>query len=297
MHKAYLAFVIRNGTWINRGWQLPYQQEVTEGQDSLGGCTLLLGLSRTAELKRAEGSVGGNGREKTHRCCTISLDYVLGKGSRRNGFVSHYGGHCYLFLAVLDLCKESACNAGDISSVPELRGSPEEGNANPLKYSCPGKPLGQRSLVGYSPWGRKESTRLNDWHTHRGGIRGSFLEEVALEQGHQELVHCWQRKEQSTWQRALWGSGGGRGRCAPSPGNQKAAHSLSRAQNFPTGEIQREGKSQAQDQPQPLTSSLVPHPGKGMQTHPGSGREWARRWETCDQGLENNMMTLGSKWD
>ena len=32
-----------------------------------------------------------------------------------------------------------------------------EGNGNPLQYSCLEKSHGQRSLVGYSPWGRKES--------------------------------------------------------------------------------------------------------------------------------------------
>ena len=31
----------------------------------------------------------------------------------------------------------------------------EEGN--PLQYSCLENPHGQRSLVGYSPWGHKES--------------------------------------------------------------------------------------------------------------------------------------------
>ena len=32
--------------------------------------------------------------------------------------------------------KESACNAGDKGSVPELGRSPGEGNGNPLQYSC-----------------------------------------------------------------------------------------------------------------------------------------------------------------
>ena len=31
----------------------------------------------------------------------------------------------------------------------------EEGNGNPLQYSCLRNPHGQRSLVGYSPWGHK----------------------------------------------------------------------------------------------------------------------------------------------
>ena len=32
--------------------------------------------------------------------------------------------------------KESACNAGDPGSIPGLGRSPEEGNGNPLQYSC-----------------------------------------------------------------------------------------------------------------------------------------------------------------
>ena len=31
------------------------------------------------------------------------------------------------------------------------------GHGNPLLYSCQENPHGQRSLVGYSPWGCKES--------------------------------------------------------------------------------------------------------------------------------------------
>ena len=32
--------------------------------------------------------------------------------------------------------KESACNAGDLGSIPGSRRSPGEGNGNPLQYSC-----------------------------------------------------------------------------------------------------------------------------------------------------------------
>ena len=32
--------------------------------------------------------------------------------------------------------KESACNAGNLCSIPGLRRSPGEGNGNPLQYSC-----------------------------------------------------------------------------------------------------------------------------------------------------------------
>ena len=47
--------------------------------------------------------------------------------------------------------KKSACNAGDLSSIPGSGISPGEGNGYPLQYSCLENPYGQRSLVGYSP--------------------------------------------------------------------------------------------------------------------------------------------------
>ena len=53
--------------------------------------------------------------------------------------------------------KESACNAGDLGSIPGLGRSPGEGNGNPHQYSCLENPHGQRSLVGYSTWDCKES--------------------------------------------------------------------------------------------------------------------------------------------
>ena len=53
--------------------------------------------------------------------------------------------------------KNPTSNAGDASFIPGLGRSPGEGNGNPFQYSCLGKSQGQRSLVGYSPWGHKES--------------------------------------------------------------------------------------------------------------------------------------------
>ena len=63
--------------------------------------------------------------------------------------------------------KESACNAGDtgdVGLIPGLGRSPGGGNGNPLQYSCLENPHGQRSLVGYSPRGGKESD--TNEHTH-----------------------------------------------------------------------------------------------------------------------------------
>ena len=50
----------------------------------------------------------------------------------------------------------SAGDSGDAGSIPGLGRSPGGGNDNPLQCSCLGKSLGQRSLVGFSPWDHKE---------------------------------------------------------------------------------------------------------------------------------------------
>ena len=57
--------------------------------------------------------------------------------------------------------KNPACNVGDLGSIPGSGRSLREGNGNPLQYSCLEKSHGQRSLAGYSPWGRKSWTQLS----------------------------------------------------------------------------------------------------------------------------------------
>ena len=42
-------------------------------------------------------------------------------------------------------CKESACSTGDGGLIPRLGRSPEEGNGNPLQYSCLGKCMNRRA--------------------------------------------------------------------------------------------------------------------------------------------------------
>ena len=55
--------------------------------------------------------------------------------------------------------KESACNAGDLDSIPELGRSPGEGNGYPLQYS------GLESSMDYS-MGSQSQTQLSDFHFH-----------------------------------------------------------------------------------------------------------------------------------
>ena len=67
--------------------------------------------------------------------------------------------------------KESACNAGDLGSIPGLERSPEEGNCYPLQYSCLENPHGQRSLASYTPWGLKELD-MTEWLSLSWNLQG-----------------------------------------------------------------------------------------------------------------------------
>ena len=58
------------------------------------------------------------------------------------------------------MVKSPSASVGDLrdmGSIPGLGRSPGEGNGNPLQYSCLENSHGQRSLEGYSLWGRTES--------------------------------------------------------------------------------------------------------------------------------------------
>ena len=46
--------------------------------------------------------------------------------------------------------KNLPANAGNTGSIPGSERSPEDGNGNPLQYSCLGKSHGLRTLAGYS---------------------------------------------------------------------------------------------------------------------------------------------------
>ena len=51
----------------------------------------------------------------------------------------------------------NAGDTGDMNSIPGLGRSLGGGYGISFQYSCLANPHGQRSLEGYSPWGRKES--------------------------------------------------------------------------------------------------------------------------------------------
>ena len=53
--------------------------------------------------------------------------------------------------------KESACNAGDLGSIPGSGKIPLRRKWLPTLVFLPREFQGQRRLAGYSPWGRRES--------------------------------------------------------------------------------------------------------------------------------------------
>ena len=54
------------------------------------------------------------------------------------------------------MAKYPPANVGDSGSIPMSGRIPGEGTGNPLQHSCLENHHGQRSLVGYSPWGHRE---------------------------------------------------------------------------------------------------------------------------------------------
>ena len=59
--------------------------------------------------------------------------------------------------------KASACNAGDLSSIPGSGRSPGEGNGNPLLYSCLENPMGGGAWWATVHRVAKSWTLLNDF--------------------------------------------------------------------------------------------------------------------------------------
>ena len=59
--------------------------------------------------------------------------------------------------------KESACNEGELGSIPGLGRSPGEGNGNPLQYSCLEDPMDGGAWQATVHGVTKSWTRLNDF--------------------------------------------------------------------------------------------------------------------------------------
>ena len=137
-----------------------------------------------------------------HTCQMVGLQWALQKRNSENAkkgkTFSRSHNRILKFLKIsiwLDWAspcgsagKESACNAGDLGSIPASGRYPGEGkgyllqysglensrdyiahgegNGTPLQYSCLENPMDWRSLVGCSPWRRWESDTTEWLHFH-----------------------------------------------------------------------------------------------------------------------------------
>ena len=89
--------------------------------------------------------------------------------------------------------KESACNEGDLGSIPGSGISPGEGNSYPLQYSGLENSMDRGAWQAAVHWGRKESDRTEQ-------LSLSLLSKLQEVEGQTSLVCCspWGCKELDT---------------------------------------------------------------------------------------------------
>ena len=83
------------------------------------------------------------------------------------------------------LGKESACQCRRHGFDPRVRKTPWRRKWQLTPVFLPGAPHGQRSPVGYNPWGHKSQTRLNDSTTNNKAAADIFEHLVNWGRAHQ----------------------------------------------------------------------------------------------------------------
>ena len=74
--------------------------------------------------------------------------------------------------------KESACNVGDVGSIPGLGRSPGEGNCYPLQYPSLEKSTGRGTWQATAHGVTKSQTQLSDFDIGQLGVYDRFVHEV-----------------------------------------------------------------------------------------------------------------------
>ena len=106
-----------------------------------------------------------------------SMDCIIHGVAKSRTQLSNFRFHLHFIQSYVmgfphsSVGKESACKAGDAGSIPGLGRSPGEANGNLIPVFLPGKSHGQQSLVGYRPWGGKESDTTERLHFHFQRVR------------------------------------------------------------------------------------------------------------------------------
>ena len=95
------------------------------------------------------------GRKGLPKC--LSDEEPTGQCRRHRRFRSEEVEYGYTVLG-----KESACNEGDLGSIPGLGGSPGGGHGYPLQYPCVENPLDRGAWQAAVHGVTKSWTQLND---------------------------------------------------------------------------------------------------------------------------------------
>ena len=104
--------------------------------------------------------------------------------------------------------EESACQEGYVGSIPGVGRTLGKGNGNPLTpVFLPEKSHGQRSLVGYSPWGHKTvrhntATKQQQPNPLKGTILHSFIHSF-IQKAFTECLLCTSARHQTGQARLL----------------------------------------------------------------------------------------------
>ena len=110
----------------------------------------------------------------------------LGREDPGIGYPFQYS---WAFL-VAQTVKEFTCNVEDLGSIPGLGRSPGGGHDNPPQCSHLENPHGQRSLVGYSPWGHRVGYNQVTMQAHNALSQVSFRNSLLIFQLTYRSICC-----------------------------------------------------------------------------------------------------------
>ena len=100
--------------------------------------------------------------------------------------------------------KKSACQCRRLGFDPWVRKICWSGKWQPTPVFLPRKSHGQRSLVGYSPWGHKELVMMAGWHHWLDGRESEWTPGVGDGQGGLACCDSWGRKESDRTEWLNW---------------------------------------------------------------------------------------------
>ena len=127
-------------------------------------------------LNGVEGQGKGTGLLPGHRQPSLSRSWASHLLVLMGSFASVCTSANWVwgFFSHSSVVKNPPANSGDVGSIPGLGKSPGGGRAwQPTPVFLPGKPHGQRSPVGYSPWSPKRAGHdLETKQQHAGHSEG-----------------------------------------------------------------------------------------------------------------------------